>query len=62
MNIHKHMEAIFVVTLFVVGAGTLAFESLKDADAGRSAAVARENATASARTIVVRAPTMPQRA
>lgn len=60
MNIHKHMEAIFVVTLFVVSTGTLAFDSLKEAAAGQSAAVARENAAASARAIVVRAPTMPQ--
>ena len=61
MNIHKHMEAIFVVTLVVVSAGTFAFDSVKEADAGLSASVARDG-VASARAVVVRAPTLPQRA
>jgi hypothetical protein len=64
MNIHKHMEAIFVVTLVVVSAGTFALDSAGEADAGQSASVsaARDNATANARAVVVRAPTLPQRA
>jgi hypothetical protein len=62
MNIHKHMEAIFVVTLAVVSTGTLALESLSSGDAEQSVAVARENAVSQARAIVVRAPTLPQRA
>jgi len=37
MNIHKHMEAIFVVTLAAVGAGTLAFDSLPEAGATSAA-------------------------
>jgi uncharacterized protein YqfB (UPF0267 family) len=64
MNIHKHMEAIFVVTLAVVSAGTFALDSVGEADAGRtaSASAARDSATANARAVVVRAPTLPQRA
>jgi len=62
MNIHKHMEAIFVVTLVVVSAGTFALDSVMEADAGQSAKAARESATAKARVVVVRAPTLPQRA
>lgn len=62
MNIHKHMEAIFVVTLVVVSAGTFALDSVREADAGPTASAARDSATANARAIVVRAPTQPQRA
>lgn len=62
MNIHKHMEAIFVVALAVVSTGTLALESLSSSDAKSPAAAARGNAVAQARAVVVRAPTMPQRA
>ncbi|MGJ9416662.1 hypothetical protein ACHAC9_02685 [Massilia sp. CMS3.1] len=61
MNIHKHMEAIFVVTLVVVSAGTFAFDNVKEAEAGLSAAVARDSVT-EARAAVVRAPMLPQRA
>ena len=62
MNIHKHMEAIFVVTLVVVGTGTFALDSVQEADAGQSADAARDGATVDARAIVVRAPTLPERA
>ena len=62
MNIHKHMEAIFVVTLAVVSTGTLALDSMTSGDAKDSTAVARANAVSQARAVVVRAPTMPQRA
>jgi hypothetical protein len=62
MNIHKHMEAIFVVTLVVVSTGTLALDSVREADAGQTASAAPDSATAKARAIVVRAPTLPQRA
>jgi hypothetical protein len=61
MNIHKHMEAIFVVTLVVVSAGTFALDSVREADAGQSATAARDSAP-NARALVVRAPTLPQRA
>jgi hypothetical protein len=33
MNIHKHMEAIFVTTLAVIGAGSLVIDRLPDAQA-----------------------------
>jgi hypothetical protein len=62
MNIHKHMEAIFVITLVTVTAGTFAFDSMREADASRSASVARDAAMRDARIVVVRAPTMPRRA
>ena len=62
MNIHKHMEAIFVVTLVVVSGGTLVLDSVREADAGQTASAARESAMAKARAVVVRAPTLPQRA
>jgi hypothetical protein len=46
MNIHKHMEAIFVVALAVVGFGTMALDSSTEANA--SAPVVREVAAAPA--------------
>ena len=61
MNIHKHMEAIFVVTLVVVSAGTFAFDSMKEGGVGLAASAARDS-VASSRAVVVRAPTLPQRA
>ena len=62
MNIHKHMEAIFVVTLAAVGAGKFAYDSLPQASATGSVPMARQGAAADARAIVVRAPTLPRRA
>jgi hypothetical protein len=62
MNIHKHMEAIFVVTLAAVGAGKLAYDSLPQATAAGAAPTARQAAVADARAIVVRAPTLPRHA
>jgi hypothetical protein len=38
MNIHKHMEAIFVTTLAIVGAGSLVIDRLPDAQARAAAA------------------------
>ena len=58
MNAHKHMEAIFVVTLVVVTTGTLAYDSFKEADGVESASVQVE----AARTVVVRAPTPARQA
>ena len=40
MNVHKHMEAIFVTTLAVVGVGSFVLDSLPEAEA-RPAPVAR---------------------
>ncbi|MBQ5965076.1 hypothetical protein [Massilia sp. ZL223] len=61
MNIHKHMEAIFVVTLGVLGAGKFALDSLPEAKAKPSAPVARNIATAGTMAVViVRAPRLPR--
>jgi hypothetical protein len=37
MNIHKHMEVIFVVALAVVGFGSMAIDSMPEAEASASA-------------------------
>ena len=42
MNIHKHMEAIFVVAFTVVVLGTSAFDSTAQAGAGSAAPVIRD--------------------
>jgi hypothetical protein len=41
MNVHKHMETIFVVALATVGLGTFALDSMQEADASASAPVMR---------------------
>lgn len=48
MNIHKHMEAIFVAALAVAGLGTLTIDSMADAEAGTRAPMVREAASPSA--------------
>lgn len=62
MNIHKHMEAIFIGTLAIAGVGTIAIDSLPRAEASpaRSAAqatqatpVARNIATAGSMAVVI---------
>lgn len=45
MNIHKHMEAIFVVTLVVVSAGSFVFDWLRDEGAGPTVAAVHGSAT-----------------
>lgn len=60
MNIHKHMEAIFVVTLAAAGACKFAYDSLPQASTAGPVPMARQGAGADARTIVVRAPTLPR--
>jgi hypothetical protein len=57
MNIHKHMEAIFVVTLAAVGVGAFALDSLPEATAKTTTVVARDIATPGTMAVViVRAP------
>jgi hypothetical protein len=58
MNIHKHMEAIFVVALAAIGAGTLALDSVPEANARPSAPMERAVATSGGAmaVVVVRAP------
>jgi hypothetical protein len=61
MNVHKHMEAIFVVALAVIGGGTLALDSVPEADA--SAPVMRDVAAPNADAVVtVCAPKAPRHA
>jgi hypothetical protein len=57
MNIHKHMEAIFVATLAVIGVGTLVIDSLPQASARPAAPMAQSVATPGTMAVViVRAP------
>ena len=44
MNIHKHMEAIFIAALAVVGTGAFALDSVTLADASPAAPVLRATA------------------
>lgn len=63
MNIEKHMEAIFVATLAVLGAGALAFDSVPEAQAKPAPAPVVERAIATPGTmavVVVRAPRLPR--
>jgi len=46
MNIHKHMEAIFVVALATVGLGTMVIDEMPEATAGAHAPVIRDVAAA----------------
>jgi hypothetical protein len=63
MNLHKHMEAIFVVTLAAIGVGTFALDSVPEADAKPAAPLARDVATPGTMAVViVRAPKAPRHA
>ena len=69
MNVHKHMEVIFVITLAAVGLGSYALDSLPDAEARNSASapVMRDVAAQGARqdaapVAVVCAPKAARRA
>jgi len=56
MNIHKHMEAIFVGALAIAGAGTIAIDSLPRAEARPAAQampVARNIATPGSMAVVI---------
>jgi hypothetical protein len=46
MNVHKHMEAIFVVALATVGLGTMVIDGMPEATAGAHAPVIRDVAAA----------------
>jgi hypothetical protein len=63
MNIHKHMEAIFVVTLAAIGVGAFALDSLPEADAKAAMPLARDVATPGTMAVViVRAPRAERKA
>lgn len=49
MNVHKHMEAIFVVALATVGLGTMVIDGMPEATAGAHAPVIRDVAAAPAK-------------
>ena len=57
MNVHKNMEAIFVVMLAAVGLGSVALDYLPEAQAKPQVAVERNIATpTSMAVVVIRAP------
>jgi hypothetical protein len=63
MNIHKHMEAIFVVALATVGLGSFALDSMPEAGARSSAPVMRAAAApGTAPVAIVCVPRTPRRA
>jgi hypothetical protein len=63
MNIHKHMEAIFVVTLAAIGVGAFALDSVPEADARPATPLAQNVATPGTMAVViVRAPKAPRHA
>jgi hypothetical protein len=53
MNMHKHMEAIFVVTLAVIGVGSYVVDNLPEANANSSQPVARDIATPDSMAVVI---------
>jgi hypothetical protein len=68
MNLHKHMEAVFVVALATVGLGSFALDSLPEAGASASASastaapVMREVAAPAGQALVMCAPKAARRA
>jgi hypothetical protein len=62
MNVHKHMEAIFVVALASVGLGAYALDSMPEAGASASAPVMREAAAPASQALVMCAPRAARRA
>lgn len=62
MNLHKHMEAVFVVALATVGLGSFALDSMPHAGASASAPVMREVAAPDGQALVMCAPKAARRA
>ena len=63
MNIQKHMEAIFITTLAVVGAGSFIIDRLPDAEARPALPAAQPIGTAGHMAVViVRGHKLPHRA
>lgn len=57
VNVHKHMEAIFVTILAALGLGSFALDYLPDAQAKPPVAVERNIATpTSMAVVIIRAP------
>ncbi|MGZ5272627.1 MAG: hypothetical protein ACXWC6_18610 [Ramlibacter sp.] len=57
MNIHKHMEAIFLAALVIIGGGAFALDDLPAADA--AAPVMRGVTTPAATALVMCSPKAP---
>jgi hypothetical protein len=53
MNIHKHMEVVFVATLAVIGVGSYIVDSLPEAQAKPSLPAARDIATPDSMAVVI---------
>jgi len=53
MNIHKHMEAIFVIVLAVIGLGSYLVDELPEANAKTPAPVARDIGTPASMAVVI---------
>ena len=53
MNVHKNMEAIFVVLLAALGLGSFLLDYLPDAQAKPQAPVARNIATPTSMAVVI---------
>lgn len=53
MNVHKHMEAIFMIAAAVVGLGSYVLDSLNEADAKPAVPIARSIGTPTQMAVVV---------
>jgi hypothetical protein len=53
VNIHKNMEAIFVIVLAAIGLGSYLLEFLPDAQATQPTAIARNIATPTSMAVVI---------
>ena len=62
MNVHKHMEAIFVVALAVVGLGSLAIDGLPEAGASAGTPVIRDAAPSGQAVVMCSPKAAPRRA
>jgi hypothetical protein len=65
MNIQKHMEAVFITTLAIVGAGSLVIDHLPDANAKPAAAAPVANPIGTPghmAVVIVRGRKLPHRA
>ena len=63
MNVNKHMEAIFIATLAIAGAGSFLADRLPEAKAGPAVPAARNIGTPGhPAVVIVRAPREARRA
>lgn len=62
MNIHKHMEAIFLAAVAIVGASSFLLDGMATADAGGVAPVMRHVAAPGGAALVMCTPEAPRRA